>query len=95
MKPETIDGKTGKPDPTPRRIDLSTLRDVRLEMAKVYRRMDRGDIEESAATKRVYILAEIGKIITVAELERRVLELEDRHAVTGNRPMLPDSAKTH
>lgn len=31
--PQTIDGKTGKPVPTPRTINLSNLRDVRLEMA--------------------------------------------------------------
>ena len=43
----------------------------------------------SYSNQRVYILAEIGKIITVAELEKRVMELEDR-AGTGGRLALPD-----
>ena len=89
-EPETFDNQTGKPDPTPDRVKLSTLRDIRLEMSRVYRSVKRGKLEESQATKRVYILAEIGKIITVAELEKRVIELEERHALNnGGRPALP------
>lgn len=92
---EVIDGETGKVDPSPlyhgafgkagRRIDLSTLRDVRLEMARVYRMMDAGEIEDASGTKRVYALEGIGKVITVAEIERRIQELEDRQG----RPALP------
>jgi hypothetical protein len=92
---EVIDGATGKVDPSPsngafgkngRRIDLSTLRDVRLEMARVYRMMDAGELEDAAGTKRIYALDGIGKIITVSEIERRIQELEDRQA---GRPALP------
>lgn len=86
---QIIDGETGLPDPTPpkltgkdgkprRRIDLSSLRDVRLEMAHVYREMEAGLIETQDGTRRVYVLAEIGKVITVAEIERRLTELEGR-----------------
>ena len=86
---ETIDGATGALDPTPqekggrdgkprRRIDLVTLRDVRLEMAHVYREMDAGTIEHADGTKRVYVLDTIAKVITVAEIERRLEELEAR-----------------
>ena len=79
---ETIDGTTGKPTDTPiRRIDLSSLRDVRLEMAAVYRRLDAAEIETQEATRRVYILGEIAKVITVAELERRIIELEERRGL--------------
>ena len=82
--PQTIDGQTGMAEPAPRRIDLSTLRDVRLEMAAVYRCLDAGDLAAQEATRRVYILGEIGKVITLAELERRIGELEERrgHALS-------------
>jgi hypothetical protein len=87
---QTIDGATGLPDPTPDRVKLSTLRDIRLEMARVYRSVKRGKLEESAASKRVYMLGEIGKIIRDADLEQRILELEQRHAMhNGGRPALP------
>lgn len=75
---EIIDGETGKPDSRQRRIDLCTLRDIRKEMAYVYRALDRGELKSQEATRRVYILDAIGKVITVAEIERRIAELEDR-----------------
>jgi hypothetical protein len=75
---QVIDGETGEVIPTPRRIDLSNLRDVRLEMAHVYREMDAGRIKTQDATRRVYVLDAIGKVITVAELEKRLAELEER-----------------
>lgn len=78
-QPETIDGKTGKPDPTPRRIDLSTLRDVRLEMAAVYRKVDGGELESQDGSRRVFMLRQIADVIVNTELERRVAELE-QHA---------------
>ena len=91
---QTIDGATGLPDPAGGRIKLSTLREIRLEMSRVYRSVKRGKLEESQATKRVYILAEIGKIIRDAELEQRVIELEARHVLNnGGQPAL--SAAQH
>ena len=86
-KAETIDGDTGKPAPTPRRIDLSTLRDVRLELAAVYRMMDSGAIESQEGTRRAYVLKTIHDVIVSAELERRIQELEDQAAPA--RPGLP------
>lgn len=41
-KPATIDNKSGKLLPTPKKIDLATIDDVRLEMANVYRGMKAG-----------------------------------------------------
>ncbi len=76
---ETIDGKTGKPIATPRTINLSNLRDVRLEMAYVYRQVDCGNLKAQEGTRRVYILRQIGDILTVAELETRLVELEERY----------------
>lgn len=75
----TIDGATGVPDPTPRRIDLSTLRDVRLELAYLYRQIDAGKIASQDATRRAYILRQIADVLTVAEIERRLEQLEERH----------------
>lgn len=85
---QTIDGETGKPDPTPRRIDLSTLRDVRLELAAVYRKMDSKEIESQEGTRRAYVLKTIHDVIVSAELERRITELEAQGAVSGGRPAL-------
>ena len=93
-RPETIDGATGKPEGTPRRIDLSSLRDVRLELAAVYRKMDAGEIESQEGTRRAYVLKTIHDVIVSAELERRIVELEERHALPGDRVMLPYSART-
>ena len=75
---QTIDGETGKPDPTPRRIDLSSLRDIRLELAAVYRKIDAGEIESQDGTRRAYVLKTIADIIALSELERRIIDLEKR-----------------
>ncbi|MGH8613626.1 MAG: hypothetical protein ACREYF_16820 [Gammaproteobacteria bacterium] len=74
----TIDGETGKPDPTPRRIDLSTLRDVRLELAHLYRHIDAGKITSQDGTRRAYVLRQIADVLTVTEIERRIEDLEAR-----------------
>lgn len=86
----TIDGATGTPVPTPRRIDLSSLRDVRLELAALYRRIDAGEIKSQDGTRRAYVLRQIADILALTELERRVAELEQRR-VLGHRP----SGETH
>jgi hypothetical protein len=83
MLGQTIDGATGKPDPTPRRIDLSSLRDVRLELAAVYRKMDAGEIESQEGTRRAYVLKSIHDVIVSCEIERRIEELEQRQALPG------------
>ena len=91
---ETIDGATGKPDPTPRRIDLSSLKDIRLELAAVYRKMDGGEIESQDGTRRAYVLKTIHDVIVSAELERRIQDLEERQRLPGTRS-LPNAAHTH
>lgn len=96
-RPETIDGQTGKPEGTPpakepRRIDLSNLKDVRLELAAVYRMMDSGEIESQDGTRRAYVLKTIHDVIVSAELERRIAELEDHYEVPGT-PGQPAAAR--
>lgn len=79
-QPETIDGKTGKPDKpnkAQRRIDLSSLRDVRLELAYLYRKMDSGEIKSQDGTRRAFVLKTLHDVIVSAELERRLEALEN------------------
>lgn len=94
-KPETIDGATGKPEGTPRRIDLSSLRDVRLELAYLYRMMDAGEIQTQDGTRRAYVLKTIHDVIVSAELERRIGELEERQLLSGGIPALPYRPQAH
>lgn len=76
--PVTIDGESGELMPTPAKIDLKSIDDVRLEMARVYREM-RGDvIETQKGTRLVYVLAAIGKLIELHELEQRIQVLEGK-----------------
>src|SRR5579859_7359932 len=90
--PQIIDGASGKPIDTPqpggddekhRRIDLSSLRDVRLEMAAVYRKVNAGDLGSQDGSRRVFMLRQIADVLVNAELERRVGELEERAAMRG------------
>ena len=81
---QTIDGTTGKVVPTSRRIDLSSLRDVRLELAAVYRLMDSGSIPSQEGTRRAYVLKLIHDVVISAELERRIIELENQQPRPGS-----------
>lgn len=75
-KPATIDNKSGKLLPTPKKIDLATIDDVRLEMANVYRGMKAGSIETSDGTKLVYVLSAIAKAIETHDIDKRIELLE-------------------
>jgi hypothetical protein len=89
---EVIDGGTGFVTPTPRTVNLSNLRDVRLEMAHVYREVDAGRLKSQEGTRRVYVLRQIGDLIAAAEIEKRVVELEERYEqlrAQQGRPALP------
>ena len=81
---QTIDGATGKVVPTSRRIDLSSLRDVRLELAAVYRLMDSGGIPSQEGTRRAYVLKLVADVVVSAELERRIIELENQQPRPGS-----------
>lgn len=76
--PVTIDGKSGNALATPARIDLKSIDDIRLEMARVYREMRAGDIETQNGTRLVYVLSQIGKLIELHEIERRIAALEEK-----------------
>lgn len=76
--PATIDGATGKPDPTPPKIKLNNLEDVRREMATIYREARAGKLDISDAGKLAYVLTGIGKLIEVETIERRITALESQ-----------------
>jgi hypothetical protein len=64
------------PTPSDRRIDLATLDDVRLEMARVYRSMKEAKIATQDGTRLVYVLGQIGKMIEVYDIQKRLEGLE-------------------
>jgi hypothetical protein len=71
-----LDNKEDILIPTPNRVDLKSIDDVRLEMAKVYRSMKSGELQSSDGTRLVYVLAQIGKMIELHEVEKRLVALE-------------------
>jgi len=73
----TIDATTGKPDPTPPKIKLNSMEDVRREMATIYREARNGKLDISDAGRLAYVLTGIGKIIEVEVIERRITHLEN------------------
>lgn len=62
--------------PTPR-LNLSTVEDVRREMARVYRDMRGSRIDTQDGTRLVYVLTQILKAFEVIEFERRLTALEN------------------
>ncbi|MES2770401.1 MAG: hypothetical protein V4623_00195 [Pseudomonadota bacterium] len=71
-----IDAATGKPDPTPAKIKLNAIEDVRREMATVYREARAGKIDIGDAGRLAYILTGIGKLIETGAIENRLQKLE-------------------
>lgn len=68
---------TGKLIPLPRPlIRLATVKQVRLELARLYRETRAGDIEPATAAKLAFILDRVRQCIVDHELEARVSELE-------------------
>jgi hypothetical protein len=76
LSPLTIDGVTGEPDPTPPKTKLSSIEDVRREMATIYREARTGKVDIGDAGRLTYILAGIGKLTEIGEIERRIGKLE-------------------
>lgn len=75
----TIDNASGEVYPIPsKKIDLANINDVRLEMASVYRGMKSGSIEAGDGSRLVYVLGQIGKMIELHDIERRINQLEGK-----------------
>jgi hypothetical protein len=75
-QPATIDGASGTCTPTPPKIKLNELEDVRREMARVYREARAGRMDTSEAGRLAYILTGIGKLIEATEIEKRLAQME-------------------
>lgn len=78
QSPVTFENTSGKVVATPKKIDLSTINDVRLEMASVYRGMRSGSIETSDGSRLVYVLTQVGKMIEMHDLELKIKLLEEK-----------------
>jgi len=68
------------PPPPHRRISLVTVDDVRVEMARVYRDMRCGRLASQEGTRLAYVLDRIARAIEGADIERRVVQLEQTAA---------------
>jgi hypothetical protein len=76
----TIDGTTGKLIPLPARprmLRLATVKEVRLELARLYRDAREGKVPAADAAKYAFLLDRIRVCIVDHELEARVEKLEE------------------
>ena len=72
----TIDSVELLPVRTPV-LNLHDLEAVRREMARVYRDMRSARIDTQVGSRLIYSLSQIGKLIEVATIERRIEALEN------------------
>ena len=75
--PVTHDHTSGEVLPMGKKIDLAKIDDVRLEMAKVYRDMKGQKIPAQDGTRLVYVLTQIGKMIELHDIEKRINRIEE------------------
>ena len=73
--PATIDGASLHVLPTPS-IKLATIEDCRREMARVYRDARTAKTDTADASRLVYMLCSIAKMIELGQLEERITKLE-------------------
>ncbi len=64
------------PTPQRSRATLVTLGDVRRELAKLYRKAERGQIPTADASRLAFILMSLGKVIETSTIEERLDALE-------------------
>ena len=78
--PVTLDGATLSLVPTPerRKAQLNCIEGVRREMARIYREAEVGKRDTAEASKLTFMLGQIGKILELTQIERRLDALEDR-----------------
>lgn len=78
--PVTLEGQLLRAVPTPQ-LKLATIDDCRREMAKVYRDARYARTDTADASRLVYMLATIAKMIEIGELEKRLSALEMKNHV--------------
>jgi hypothetical protein len=82
--PVEIDHASGQVEDLPQqkgqryRCKLDTLADVKREMAKVYRESRSETIDVQVATKQIWMLQALGKLIVDSEIEQRLEALEQK-----------------
>ena len=78
--PQTIDGATLALVPTPgrRKAQLNTLEGVRRELARIYREAESGKRDTADASRLTFMLGQIGKLLELTEIERRLTAIEER-----------------
>ena len=62
--------------PTPQ-LKLATIDDCRREMARVYREAKTAKLDMADASRLVYMLTSIAKMIELGQLEQRITQLEE------------------
>ena len=77
-QPATIDGVSLRVLPTPQ-LKLATIEDCRREMARVYRDARQATTDTADASRLVYMLTSIAKMIEIGQLEQRLNALEKSH----------------
>jgi len=75
-RPVALEGRVLMATPTPQ-LKLATIEDCRREMARVYRDARNGRTESADASRFVYMLTSIAKLIEVGQLEMRLKALEE------------------
>ena len=75
--PVTIEGQVLQTLSTPQ-IKLATIEDCRREMARVYRDARTAQMDSQDASRLVYMLSQIGKLIELGQIEQRLTQLEQR-----------------
>lgn len=76
---QAIEGEVITSNPTlpkPSRPRLANIKDVRREIAAVYKEARTGVIPTQEATRLVYMLISLGNMIKDTELEERITKLE-------------------
>lgn len=73
--PVALEGQLLRAIPTPQ-LKLATIDDCRREMARVYRESRTNSIDTQDASRWVYMLTSIAKLIESGQLEQRLTELE-------------------
>ena len=65
------------PTPQRRKAQLDRIEGVRREMARIYREAESGTRDTAEASKLTFMLGQIGKILELTQIQRRLDALED------------------
>ena len=75
--PVVHEGQLLRAIPTPH-LKLATIEDCRREMARVYRDARQATTDTADASRLVYMLTSIAKMIEIGQLEQRLIALEEK-----------------